>query len=386
MINYWSQNDCMYQKKKKKQIGGACKMKGSYTKRGDKWYFRIDAGKDPITGKRKQIQRGGFKTKKEAQQAAAELLKEIEKGKVLYKQTMKLSQLFEVWYDIKKHSLSDNAKVEYQNSFKRLIKFIDDFSIHQIKPYHIQHVYSKLVDEYAYSTCKTTHAILMNMFKFAAQNGWVDRNILEVKLPKKKSNKRAIWNEQQIKKFIEVSKYSRYHALFYLTLNTGLRLGEVRALTWQDVDFENQIITIDKAMPHFSFSFKDVAEPKTESSYRTIYVPDDVLITLKEFKKQYWYKNNDNVIFITKNSQVASPQLINKILKQIIKKAELPIIRFHDLRHIHASILINAGVNPKVVSERLGHANVSTTLNIYTKISNKSHKEAANVFSDVTNQ
>lgn len=360
-------------------------MRGSIEKRGDKYSIRVDAGRDH-TGKRRQIRRSGFRTKKEAEQKINEILFEINQGKQMFSEGITIQQLYEKYDTVHLSHLKENTRNNYRFGYKCLLKYLKEDTLEYIKPFHLQEAYHNLLTDYSVHTHNTAVTVMSALFEFAMDNDLLKKNphnkIKMKKLPKKDIE---IWDSEEIEAFSEASKENMiHHTLYMLTLHTGMRKGEIRGLSWNDINLKDKVVRVRRSLHHSRSNFKEATEPKSESSIRDVYISDYVAELLKEFKKHHWIANIDNAVFATEKGTIIPGSTIDYNLKKYAKEAHVRPIRFHDLRHTHASILIKSGVNIKVVSERLGHSDVATTLNIYTHFDETSKREAAELFSTVT--
>ena len=178
---------------------------------------------------------------------------------------------------------------------------------------------------------------------------------------KRKRNKITFWTKEEYFKFIalvdDITKYTMFQTLYY----TGMRIGELLALTYNDLDLDNGIIRINKTV-NFKGGKVNVTSPKTPKSNREITIPQLLVKDLSNYiERIYGYKMTDRVFPYTK-------AILYKELKKKSEQAGLKKIRVHDFRHSHASLLIDMGINPLLISERLGHERVETTLNTYSHL------------------
>ena len=177
----------------------------------------------------------------------------------------------------------------------------------------------------------------------------------------------------------------KFRVIILLTIFTGLRRGEVLGLEWQDIDFKNSSLTVRQASQYVSAIGIYTKDPKTETSNRMISIPDSIIKLLKEYKRKQlearlrlgdkWIETNR--LFVQWNGSPMHPDTIAKWFRQFLEDKNLPHITFHGLRHTHATLLISQGLDVRTVSNRLGHAQTSTTLNIYAHAFAKMDREAS---------
>ena len=209
-----------------------------------------------------------------------------------------------------------------------------------------------------------------------------------IDVPKNKKFKNEIYNAEDMQILLEKSKNTSLEFPIILASGLGLRISEILGLTWNNIDFNDYTITIDK------ITVRDkgkviLKEPKTESSIRTISAPKEIILMLKQLKKDRLAaklrgeKSHRELIFYDKNLNPIAQDVVSKRFRLFLEENDLKHIRFHDLRHSHVTLLINAKVPIKVISERVGHSNVNTTLNIYSHALKEMDQEASDKISNV---
>ncbi|MED4353704.1 site-specific integrase [Schinkia azotoformans] len=278
------------------------------------------------------------------------------------------------------------------NRYERMIRLhilpkLGDMIIQDMKPNNIQTFFNYLryEKEFKRKTCKIALTVINDCFKMALKRKLIKENpALDIDLPKAVSPTYTVWEKQDIETFLSLSNLEnrgRYYSAILLALFTGLRKGEILGLTWDNVDFENKEIIIKQIVNELGQIKK---RTKTKKA-RIISVPPFVLLELQKEKIRQESEsfliedyNPNDLVFCTKNGNVVLPSSFNKAFNTIIKRFDLKIITVHALRHSHCSLLVNKNYNIKLIQERLGHANVQTTLNIYSHLKNEVHHELAN--------
>lgn len=232
------------------------------------------------------------------------------------------------------------------------------------------------------SSINQIHAALRTSLSYAVELELISTNPVEkVKPPKisKKKRNHVILSKEQLKKLIEGFKGHRIYPIVYVASFTGMRIGEVLALEWNAIDWKNNTIHIRKNLKALGNGQLQHYEGTKTGQIRTIKVSNDVLEVLKEHRKNTINSIN-HFIFTDKKGRPLYPSHISRSFKTKAKKVGFEGVRFHDLRHTHATILLNEGVYIKDVSERLGHANVTTTLSVYAHVLPNRDQEVADVF------
>ncbi|BCA35680.1 tyrosine-type recombinase/integrase [Bacillus thuringiensis] len=358
-----------------------------------KWYFILTHGKKE-DGKPRQFKKRGFKTKQEAHKAMVELEQSLTLGtyiqpnKILYKEYLLERFLEDKMTKVKKQTLNTYRWIVE----KHIIPAIGDVELTKLNPMIIQGLYNKLTKEKVLSdeNIQKVHTLINDSLKKAERWGLIARNPAAlVDRPKAVKKEITVWNVEEVRQFLKYAKESgRYYIAFLLALTTGMRQGEILGLRWKDVDCENGCVRITQTL---SSDGKDLLPyTKTKSGSRTIDLPEETVTALKkhwlfirgEREKNCSYKNLDLVV-CTEFGTPTHKSNIRRVFKSIIKKVGIPKIRFHDMRHTHATLLLLQGVNPKIVSERLGHADVRITLDTYSHLLPSMQKDTAIKFGEM---
>lgn len=204
-------------------------------------------------------------------------------------------------------------------------------------------------------------------------------------LPRLEYKPFEVWNLQECKKFLEAVEDKYGYLAFRLAINTGMRLGECLGLHWEDIDFKRKTLSVNATL---NLRTKKRKEPKTRASKRIIPLSDAQMKTLKKHKIEQ--RPFSNIVCVSPNGGYATHTHIREIMYKTIEEIGLKKIRFHDLRHTHATILVdnkaNIKANIKAVQERLGHSSIKTTLDTYTHVTNKAAKETTAILSDLLNE
>ncbi len=322
-------------------------------------------------GDRKRILRRGFKTRAEAKRAEADIIMNAAIENPDNPLFADVLDEYIKWYE-KRRKKSTVKKLK--GTINRYIrpyfknKFIQDISRRDISRFH-----DYLLDKnLAISTAKSIHKDLSAIFNYAiTEMGYLTVNVAsEVgNIDAQEDNRLNYWTLEEFKVFLKVVDNLKYEALFMLLFFSGVRVGELLALTWQDIDFDNKTIDINKR-----YYNTEIDTPKTKSSIRVIKIPQHTLNILARYKLQTKPKT-DYVIFgdFYKPMNQSS---VNQQFYKYRKSSNLKEIRLHDFRHSHASYLINNGYDIQIVSKRLGHHKVSTTLDIYSHLYPNKEDEA----------
>lgn len=368
-------------------------MRGYVRKRGIKWSYTVDIGKDPVTGRRKQKTKSGFDTEKEAESALNEIIYELNKGIWIAPQDVKVKEFAEDWIRTYRHRLRETTAEQYESKIKNwIVPLLGHYKIQDLKPVHAQRFAGQLLSDMKENTAHKVYAITKMIMKHAVDLELINKNpFSNISLLKQGKTKISTWTFDDLEHFLKVTKrYNHfYFRMFATAAYTGLRKGELLALTKNDINFEEKYINVNKSMSSTKKEGVQIGDLKTPSSYRKVAIDDFVISILKEqivknneMKLKLGIEYHDErLIFCHEDGLYFHPTSLGRILNKYIELSGVHKIRFHDLRHTHATLLLELGVNPKVVADRLGHSSVKVTLDTYTHVSLDLQSSVAETFS-----
>ena len=373
-------------------------MAGSIEKRGKNSYrLTVSEGFD-LNGKPMIHRKTVHGTKKDAEVELAKFVTEVQNGLVIDGKSLKFSEFTEIWKrDYGSKELAPSTYKRYCRMLEtRLLPYFGHFYINKIKPTDIMKFYdllekdTQLVRKKGNNGSKTKkplsgktilehHRLLRAMLHKAVYWQLIVANPAErVQPPKARKPKRRSYDDEQTKILLEnlellSSEDTKYKVAIILTVFTGVRLGELMGLEWQDVDFKNRIISINRSSQYLADMGVFTKVPKTESSIREIAIPEFIVSLLEEYK--LWYEEqksiyselwtNSDRLFVQADGKPMHPSTISKWFVKYVGQIGLPVINFHGLRHTNASLLVAQNIDIAVISARLGHAQISTTLDFY---------------------
>ncbi|MEH7418641.1 site-specific integrase [Neobacillus drentensis] len=259
-----------------------------------------------------------------------------------------------------------------------------------LQEYYVQKLYNGKLDGSGLSatSVKHHHRLIFKALKDAVKWQLLSRNVAgAVSPPKTKKVEMHTWDHEQVITFLEVAKGSSYYPIYLTTIYTGMRRGEVLGLRWQDIDFDNLVISVRQSLQEVKKVGLTFKEPKSGKS-RSITITPNLAKELKKlYKPQLEYKlllgqdyHDFDLVFAQKNGKPIQPTEMARNYRKFVEISGLPYIRFHDLRHTHATLMLQQGIHPKVVSERLGHSTIGITMDTYTHVLPNMQKEAAQQF------
>ncbi|GGE63525.1 site-specific integrase [Priestia taiwanensis] len=372
-------------------------MKGYFRKHGDTWSFTIDIGMDDLTGKRKQKTKTGFKTKKEAQKAAALLITELEQGIYVEEKKITVKDFMLDWLEnVARHNVKPSSFVSYKSIVQtRIIPVLGKYHLTGLKPAIVNNFYTYLLKDENLSEeyVGTVHAVLGTAFNTAVKWEYIKSNVFKkVSKPRKKKKEMQTWSFEEARNFLEYAKKGKrhYYMLYLLAIYTGMRRSKILGIRWSDVNFETGKIGVKRTLYYTSEQGIIVQSTKNSQSMRSISISDFVLDELKQHKVwQLERKLQFNIpyyeeSYITANEtgDPLSPSHVYGHFSKAVKNAGIKKIRFHDLRHTHASLMLLLGEHPKIVSERLGHSSIEMTMNTYSHVTFYMQKESSNRFEE----
>ena len=373
-------------------------MAGSIEKRGKNSYRLSCLAGYNLQGKPIKKTKTVHGTKKEAEIELAKFVADVQNGLVAEGKSLKFSEFAEIWK--KNYGSKELAPSTYKRYCRiletRLLPYFGHFYVNKIKPTDIMQFYdllskdtqlvrkknnngNKTLKPLSGKTILEHHRLLRAMLHKAVYWQIIVSNPAErVQPPKARKPKRKYYDDNQCKILLEnleqLSKEQiKYKTAIILTVFTGVRLGELMGLEWSDIDFRNGIISINRSSQYLADKGVFTKVPKTESSIREVAIPDFVISLLEEYK--LWYEeqkslygelwHNSNRLFVQADGKPMHPSTISKWFVKFIGQIGLPVINFHGLRHTNATLLIAQNIDVAVVAARLGHAQITTTLNFY---------------------
>jgi integrase len=357
--------------------------RGEIEERGEnKFVVRVFLGRDG-NGKRKRVSKTVHGTIKDAKKALTALLRDADLGLLAENGNITLDEYLDKWLETVKPNVRPKSYREYAGALKRYVRpELGAKKLSSIKPVDIQAVYTGMQAKGIGLSIRQTHVILKDALTQAVKWQMLSRNPADfVDLPRRSTKTETYaLNRDEVHAFLQASRSDKWHTLFSLMLGTGLRPSEALGLTWRDVDLGRATLTVRQTLTRFGGEWL-FQEPKTKKGKRTIpLLLTDVKLLSEHMAKQQadGWENPHNLVFLTEFGEpVGERGIVKDHFKPILKTAKLPeTVRFYDLRHTHATLLLLAGVNPKVVSERLGHANITITLDTYSHVLPSMQQEA----------
>ncbi|MER2079825.1 tyrosine-type recombinase/integrase [Psychrobacillus psychrotolerans] len=375
-------------------------MKGSVRKKGKSWYYSFEGAK--INGKRTRHERFGGYTKSEALDSLRKALNEFDQsGKTFDFSDMSVHDYFNYWYE---QYVMKNLKYNTQENYRMIIDnhilpYIGIYKLKSIDPASIQ----KLIDSefekgFSKRTLEITRSVLSGAFKKAVYPyklikespvKYIEMPFYDQRNKKTKDALKVITLEDFDKLLAFYPEGHPFHVPMMIAFQTGMRRGEVCGLTWNDVDFDEGTLTIEKTMIMEKTDYF-IGTPKTQSSYRTIGIGDSLLKLLRTHRKEQMknklfygrHYEDTNFVCTKENGSPITPNVV-KWHCNLAKRETGVDFSFHSFRHTHATLLLENGAKDKAIQERLGHSRIATTMDTYSHLTVKTKKETVDIFENL---
>lgn len=371
------------------------------TKNKPNWIVEASFGTGK-NGKRLRIKKTGFKTQKEVENYYNEYASNVNKGNLKVEaKDIKFSDFITQWFeDHKSKTISINTRTNYKSRIDtHIIPYLGRYKLTEIDTMMVQNFYNNLISEgLKASSVKKIIETLNNCFKYAAKMrliAYIPTDIEKIPVEKPKIE---YWTQEQVDFFLSKIKDTYLYTPILIEVLTGLRIGELCGLRWSDINLEKGFITVNQQIIFDRIAKTLTPTPilKTNTSSRIISIPQLLVDHLKAVKEEIKPSPN-NLVITNRYGLICNPRNLSMNFTKAISKysksidkienpkgyMQLPQITFHGLRHTHATLLIFAGENIKVVSERLGHKDIATTLNTYTHVMQESREKTATLLDEM---
>ncbi|MCP4383140.1 MAG: site-specific integrase [Hyphomicrobiales bacterium] len=368
-------------------------------KRGKAWTYVADAGRDPNTGKRRQRSKGGFSTRKAAEAAMREFLHARESGQLTEHSSATLAEYLEQWLANIEANARKTTFNGYRNDISRIVRVLGNVRLQELTPMQLESAYADMVKHGSMTggalspkTVYNAHSTLRRALNDAVRLGILIRNpVTAARSPKWTKPDIATWTAPQLSEFLAGIEDDPLQAAYVLIATTGMRRGEAMGLRWQDVDLDAAFVRIRQTLTTVNDELV-FDTTKTNKSRRRISLDPATVASLRSHRARQaqdrllvgdaWDDSND-LVFTNPDGTPVHPDRWTRQFKRHVKDLGLPELRGpHSLRHTWATLALEAGVHPKIVSERLGHSTIAITLDTYSHVVEGMDADAANTVAD----
>jgi integrase len=345
----------------------------------------VDLPNDPATGKRRQ-KRITADTRKELEAKAAATIHAAETGFV-EPRSVTFGEFWKRWCDAKAPTLSPSTARRYRDLGRLHLAMFAGVKLAKIGPADVQRLYAdRLAAGLSGTSVRHLHSVLHCAFDDAVKWGLVARNVCDAaNAPARNRTEMRTWNPAEARAFLAAAAGDDLEALWRMAITTGMRRGELLGLKWSDVDFDANALSVRRSLSRGDSSRLIEREPKTQAGRRRIALSAETIESLRRHRvRQLEYRlaagiayEDGDLVFVNPFGKHIHPNTLMRSFARLTQTANLPRIRFHDLRHTSATLLLAEGVHPKIVQERLGHSDIAMTLNRYSHVTPHMQSAAA---------
>jgi integrase len=372
------------------------------------WTIQWYLGRD-MNGKKLYKSKTIKGTKKDAQKELNHIIHELDRGVYVEPVRMTVAEFLRRWLrDYASTSVASSTYERYVGIVEQhLIPAFGDILLHRLQPTQIQEYYGEAqksgmvkytlksgeLKEGGLSACtvKQHHAVLRKALKCAVRWQLIARNVCDmVDPPRAITQERQAYSEEEMQALVKSTDGSPFGTIILIAASTGMRLGEILGLTWDDLDANTGTIAVTKSLEYTKAGLK-IKEPKSERGRRSIPIPANVMNRLLSYKEQQeahainagdlWVDNN--LVCPDSMGCYRKPHSFSSSFRDIAKKAKVRNLGIHALRHAHATMLAKRGWQAKIIQERLGHSTIAVTMDVYSHVLPTTQQEAADSISDL---
>jgi integrase len=371
-----------------------------YERADGRWEARITLGWEG--GKRKRKSYFGA-TQAAVQEKLLAARSDHSKGLLISSKSQTLGAFLDDWLI---RSLKPRAKARAFESFSTIVKLhvkptMGAVALHKLNPQHIQRLLNEKGAKLSPQTVGNIKTVLRSALAQALKWGLVSRNSAAlVDAPRIPRRQVVPFDAVQANGLLEAACGSRYEAVYELALKLGMRRGELLGLRWADVDLDGRTLRVSQSMQRIATGSDTkgkktaliTGDVKTDGSRRTIALPDSIVKALRAHRARQAQERltagpswqDRGLVFTNRTGQPTEPIVLHRDYKALLEKAELPLtMRFHDLRHSAASLLLAQGVSPKMIADLLGHSRIGITMDLYSHILPAMRRDTADAMDQI---
>ncbi len=367
-------------------------MRGSIRKRDGRWLYVVDRGVDHATGRRRQLYKRGFPTRREAETALAEAITDLQRGEFVRPARGTLGEYLAGWLEARRSDLRPTTHYGYTKVvMKRIIPSLGHVMLSALDAATLEAWYTRLTvsgggrgKPLSAKTVANTAGVLSVALADAVRLKLLKHNpTADARLPRRDRREMAAWTESEAAAFLATVGDERLHPLWRVVLATGLRRGEPCGLRWKDVDLvadalevaETRVVAADVV----------TGSPKTKAGARIVALDAGTVAALSAWRKKVTEErlaagpawSDHGLVFVDELGVPPHPETMTRWWNEAVARAGVRRIRLHDARHSAATMALRAGVPLKVVTQRLGHADVAVTMRVYQHVTAQDDRAAA---------
>lgn len=378
-------------------------MRGHVAKKGKNYYAVLYEGIDPATGKEQHRWHAAGPRRSDAERLVNDLVKRRHRGEDTTSDRATLgAYLKDRWLPLQESRLRPTTFTSYSSMIElHVVPYIGRLRLDKVQVDDLESLYVELLRTgrrrgkaaggLSPSSVRYIHRIIRKALGDAHRKGILARNVAALADPPKAAmgapSRIHVWDAADLRRFLAATTDHRHHTLWLVAAKTGMRRGELMGLRWHDVDIDRSTISIRRALVVVGWDLQ-LSDAKTASGRRTIDLDPNTVLALRNLKADLEKSavnepqafDRQRLVFGRPDGAPIHPEYITRTFNRLVAKHQLPRIRFHDIRHTHATLLLKAGVPAKVVAERLGHATPGFTLNVYQHVLPGMQAQAADVF------
>ena len=368
-------------------------MNGYIAQRRGRFYVVIYEGRDPVTGKERRRWHPAGTDRAEAERLAGKLAAEETRRVQVVRSLTFGAYLTSQWLPAKKLHLATSTYRSYErNVALHVLPTLGRTGLRRLRYQQIESLYDSLLHPtngkgLSPKTVYEIHLLIRNALADALRRGLVTRNVaLVARAPKQRALQKIegqAWTDEQLRAFLRTAAGHRFFPILWLTAMTGMRRNEVLGLKWPDIDFNKRRLGLNRGLVAVGYELHQT-RGKTRAARRNIDLDDTTLTVLEGWRAfqaaefaAVGITNEEGWVFTDGDGNPIHPHALYQSFRRIVANADIPPLRFHDLRHTHGSLLIKEGIPVKVVSERLGHAHIAHTIQTYQHLLPGMSAEAA---------
>ena len=379
-------------------------MRGSIERRGKSWRIIADVGRDAATGKRLRHTET-HRTRRDAERRLATILEQANTGAYVAPAKLTVGNFLHTWLrDYAATNTRPRTAEEYGKKVEtQIIPGIGAIPLAGLRPDHLQSLYRKALENgrrdgkggLSARSVVHLHRIIRESLGHAVRWGLLARNVaLAVDPPRPVNREMATLDAEGVRRVLDVCEGTIWHVAFHLAIYTGLRRSELLGLRWKDMDLVLGTLSVVRAMHQLSGGRIIFTEPKTAKGKRMVALVPATAVLLRGHRERVDADRallglglgQDDLVLAHADGSPIHPDYMTEVWATTADQVGYPSVRLHDLRHTHASLMLKQGVHPKVVSERLGHANIGITLDTYSHVLPGLQEEAALRFAEALDQ